>query len=369
MFSAGALTGSGQFIGTALYMAPEQAAGKPATKRSDFYALGCVLYTLLTGRPPFNGTSIAEMVHKHQFVQPERPSRLLVDLPHDIDDLVVQLLAKDPAQRFADGSVLLKRLESIRGKLIRKHNLSDTAIRPSVVRTELLLGPSPSDSKSANVTEPPRSGLWWRALLLGAGVLLCAAGIIWAFVRPRPGAEELFHKAEPLMLTGNPADAEKAWTEYLEPLLQRYPDSPHRAEIEAFRQQMEDQAALRKLALRQRRAGPRSEAQRFYEQGLMHCQLGDVDGGRRIWEQLVQVFGDVEAEQRWVRLARRALSEIPAGPADSLHSPSLQAALERARALKQAGQGEQAEQIWKALEELYRDDAAVRAEIKKEREK
>src|SRR5260370_2273603 len=119
MFPQGALTGSGQFIGTALYMAPEQAAGKPSTKRSDFYALGCVLYTLLTGRPPFNGTSIAEMVHKHQFVQPERPSRLLVHLPHAIDDLIAPLLSQDPAQPFADGSLLLQRLDSIPLKVLR----------------------------------------------------------------------------------------------------------------------------------------------------------------------------------------------------------------------------------------------------------
>src|SRR5262249_32752076 len=141
MFSQGQLTGSGQFVGTALYMAPEQAAGKPASKRSDFYSLGCVLYTLLTGRPPFNGNSLAELVHKHQFVQPERPARLLVDLPHDVDDLIMNLLSKDPAQRPGDGSVLLKRLESIRGKLVRKHNLEDTAVRMKGSKPEISLEP------------------------------------------------------------------------------------------------------------------------------------------------------------------------------------------------------------------------------------
>src|SRR5262249_34114277 len=153
-FSQGNLTGSGQFIGTALYMAPEQAAGKPATKKSDFYALGCVLYTLLTGRPPFNGTSIGELVHKHQFAQPEKASRLLVDLPHDIDDLIMQMLSKDPAQRPADGSVLLKRLESIRGKLVRKHNLTDTAFRPSGSKPDASAG-TWSDKESPVTDTPP----------------------------------------------------------------------------------------------------------------------------------------------------------------------------------------------------------------------
>jgi hypothetical protein len=368
MFSQGALTGSGQFIGTALYMAPEQAAGKPATKRSDFYSLGGVLYTLLTGRPPFNGTSLAELVHKHQFVQPERPARLVVDLPHDIDNLIVQMLSKDPAQRPADGSVLLKRLESVRGKLVRKHNLTDTAFRAGGSKVDM---PAlPKAATTVSLSEPaPGPGRLLRALGLGAAFVLCVAGIVWAFARPKPNPEEQFQQARMLMASANPADWDKAWSDYLEPLTLRHPDNAHRAEIEAFRQQIDDQAALRKVALRQRRPGPRSEAQRFYEQGLLRCQLGDVDGGRKLWDGLIAAYGDTPAEQRWVLLARRALLEVPAVANDPLRSPSFQDALERARTLRDGGQTDKAEAVWKGLEELYRDDPAVLAAVRKERGK
>ncbi|HLW66026.1 MAG TPA: serine/threonine-protein kinase [Gemmataceae bacterium] len=372
MFSQGQLTGSGHFVGTALYMAPEQAAGKPATKRSDFYSLGCVLYTLLAGRPPFNGNSIAEMVHKHQFVQPERPSRLLVDLPHDIDDLVMMLLSKDPAQRPADGSVLLKRLESIRGKLIRKHNLEETAIGGTGSKADLKL-----NWKDPAPPPPPAAGFDYRSLVrplvYAIALLLCVAGIVWAFVRPKPGAEELFQQAQPLMASNNPNDWEKAWNDYLEPLNRRYPDHAHKAEVDEFRQLLDDVALQRRLALRGRLNGPHSEAQRFYELGLARCQAGDVAGGRRIWEQVMQVFGTVESERRWVLLSQRALNQVAAPESEPSRFESVEKSLELARQLRDSGnpsQLEQARQIWQSLEELYRNDPSAKElleTIKKDR--
>lgn len=366
----GEITGSGQFIGTALYMAPEQAAGKPATKRSDFYALGCVLYTLLTGRPPFNGTTLAEMVHKHQFVQPERAGRLLVDLPHDIDELIAALLAKDPSKRPADGSVLLKRLESIRGKLVRKHNLEDTAFRETGSKAEFDLG-----GETVTPTPPLAAPAWWRIskpVVLVTGLLLCVAGIIYAFVRPRPSAEELYRNAQPLMASDNPEDWQRAWNEYLEPMNSRFPNHPHRNEVESFRQMLEDLAALRRLQVRQRNYPARSEAQRFFELGVARCQTGDIEGGRKIWEQLIQAFHDVEGEERWVRLALIGLKQVPPPPRDPQRSPSVRSALERARSHAAAGQRDQAESIWQGLEQLYRGDpgaADLLAEIRRERER
>ena len=361
MFSQGQLTGSGQFIGTALYMAPEQAAGKPATKRSDFYSLGCVMYTLLTGRPPFNGASIAELVHKHQFAQPERPSRLLVDLPHDIDELVALLLSKDPALRPADGSVLLKRLESIRGKLARKHNLADTAFRSNGSKPNLDLDWPPSNPDApADAGDRPGLGKAARAAVLAIALVVVIGLIAWKVTKPRVTAEEYFTQAKRLMESQNPADRDKAWSDFLEPMILRYPDHPYKAEVEAFRHQMDDLTALRKLSVRSRRGGTRSEAQQFFEQGLARCQNGDVEGGRKIWQELVSAFGAVESEQFWVRLTQRALAEVLPAPTDGKSAPAVTAALEQARKLRDANQRAKAEAIWKALESLYRNEPAGR---------
>ena len=69
IFASRHLTATGGVVGTAEFLSPEQAAGKPVTKRSDIYSLGVVLYMLLTGRAPFEGTSFLDLLHKHRYAQ------------------------------------------------------------------------------------------------------------------------------------------------------------------------------------------------------------------------------------------------------------------------------------------------------------
>jgi serine/threonine protein kinase len=354
VFSQGALTSSGQFIGTALYMAPEQAAGKPATKRSDFYALGCVAYTLLTGRPPFNGTSFAEMVHKHQFAQAERPARLIPDLPYEIDDLVMRLLAKDPAARPADGSVLLRQLESLRGKLMRKHNIADTVFMGQESRNRSSIPwNDPSDTNQA----PPT--IDWnkivRGIVLTVALIVVVGLIVYKFSQSPPTAEELFQKASVLMASPHPDDWEKAWNDYLDPLLRRYPNHPYQREIEAFRQRRQEATVIRRINQRQRSGAPRSEAQRFLELSLARIQAGDTTGARPILKALIDAFAAVESESHWVRLAENALQELPERPPHLLDQPEIQAALQKARQWADTGERDKAETIWSGLETLYRE--------------
>ena len=122
VFAQGHLTATGGVVGTAEYLSPEQAAGKPVTKRSDLYSLGAVLYTLLTGRPPFTGDSFVELLHKHRYGQFDSPRKVRPELPYEIDELVCQLLEKDPADRPPDCLVLSRQLEAIRCKLERKNH-------------------------------------------------------------------------------------------------------------------------------------------------------------------------------------------------------------------------------------------------------
>src|SRR5262249_36701303 len=75
LFASKHLTVTGGVVGTAEYLSPEQAAGKPVTRRSDLYSLGVVLYTLVTGRPPFEGDPL-DLLHKHRFAQFDRPARI-----------------------------------------------------------------------------------------------------------------------------------------------------------------------------------------------------------------------------------------------------------------------------------------------------
>ncbi len=94
------MTQTSAVIGTAQYLSPEQAEGKQVDTRSDLYSTGCLLYELLTGRPPFVGDSPVAVAIQHVQAQPLPPSSLDPDLPRGIDDIVLRALAKDRTRRY-----------------------------------------------------------------------------------------------------------------------------------------------------------------------------------------------------------------------------------------------------------------------------
>ncbi|MXM63913.1 protein kinase [Streptomyces sp. HUCO-GS316] len=97
--AAGALTATGKIVGSADYLAPERALGRPAQPASDVYSLGCVLYQLLTGQAPFQGATATAVVQQHVEATPVPPARLHPGIPQPLSDYVLHLLAKDPADR------------------------------------------------------------------------------------------------------------------------------------------------------------------------------------------------------------------------------------------------------------------------------
>ncbi len=100
------LTQAGAVMGTATYFSPEQAQGRPVDPRSDLYSLGCVLYEMLTTRPPFTGDTPVAIAYKHVQEPAPLPSASGVAVPPALEAIVAQLMAKDPAQRYASAEDL-----------------------------------------------------------------------------------------------------------------------------------------------------------------------------------------------------------------------------------------------------------------------
>src|SRR6185369_11403687 len=95
---------SGVIVGTAAYMAPEQALGQTIDGRADLYALGVLLYDLTTGRVPFTGDDPLTIISQHVHAHIVPPRVLCPDIPPGLETVIVRLLAKDPAQRFSTAS-------------------------------------------------------------------------------------------------------------------------------------------------------------------------------------------------------------------------------------------------------------------------
>ncbi|MFI6444819.1 protein kinase [Kitasatospora sp. NPDC050543] len=100
--AASTMTQTGMVMGTPQYLSPEQALGKPVDHRSDLYAAGCMLYELLTLRPPFTGDTPLSVVYQHVQDTPVPPSQANHRVPGELDALVLRSLAKNPDDRFQD---------------------------------------------------------------------------------------------------------------------------------------------------------------------------------------------------------------------------------------------------------------------------
>jgi serine/threonine-protein kinase len=100
------LTGTSEVIGTARYLSPEQALGRPADGRSDVYSTGCMLYELLTGRPPFTGQSPVAVASKHVYEPVEAPQEIDASVPEPYAAIALRALAKDPAERYQSAAAM-----------------------------------------------------------------------------------------------------------------------------------------------------------------------------------------------------------------------------------------------------------------------
>ena len=112
---AARLTATGQFIGTPLYMSPEQAMARPVDGRSDLFSLGSVLYEMLTGTPAFGGESVTKVLFQLMSMEPQPPSTLVPSVPPAADRILKRCLAKDATLRYIDARALANDIAAIPG--------------------------------------------------------------------------------------------------------------------------------------------------------------------------------------------------------------------------------------------------------------
>ena len=162
-------TAAGQFLGTPLFMSPEQAQGLPADGRSDLFSLGAILYTLLAGRRPFEAENVTRILAKVAHQPPTPLSEIAPSVSPDTEYVVLRALQKDPAQRYPTGAAMAEDISDVLAGRHPRHR-SDPLPAPgegTLVASlpaasdlpELALEPTPSRSR-------PRRRLPLRALSL-----------------------------------------------------------------------------------------------------------------------------------------------------------------------------------------------------------
>jgi tRNA A-37 threonylcarbamoyl transferase component Bud32 len=131
-----AVTANGEVFGTPAYMAPEQFRGTGDDPRIDIYSVGCVLYELLTGDPPFMGQNMELMVaHTQRLPEPPSERRPGAGIPPELDEVVLGCLAKEPEQRLRSGDAIYRALQGVPGFQPRR-----TGVGPATTARGLSIG-------------------------------------------------------------------------------------------------------------------------------------------------------------------------------------------------------------------------------------
>jgi len=333
LFGASNTTSAGGVLGTADYMSPEQADGRPVTDRCDQYGLGGVMYCLLAGRPPFRAKSLPELLQLQRYADPEPVSRYAEDVPEDLEQIIMQLLAKEPEKRFPNAGVVARRLQAMARALSRPRAEGDDDRDQAEFRlttdSPAPDGGSPSatigvtdDGSAAQDLQPVDSSAPTRQVSRGAAVspeenltpeppvqrpntfvsveelkrrervrerrsiplmiaqsvlaLVCLALLVlavWYLMRP-PSAETLYdtiaeHAEEDRL------DKLLLVDEEIEEFLRRYPNHPRAGKVAAFREDMLLARTERKLRTRVKLADRRGDllpVERMYVEAMRFAE-------------------------------------------------------------------------------------------------
>lgn len=344
------------------FRAPELIAdAKNLSPKSDLYSLGAVLFYALSGRPPLEGKTVAEVSHAAQHTTPPKVAALVLDCPIWLSSLIEQLLAKDPPSRpHGAGAVVLAlrevRKRSIDGIGVAQHaSAGFSPLRVDVDKAEAkaLLGHLPDEPE-----EKPHDGaaFYERAWFLMLSLACIAAFVTW-YLWPLNEAQ-LRARAEALIDAGDRTSLGQAKNNFLEKLVSDYPASENAEWAQEQIDRIEMLEAERLLDLKLRRGAKlANEGERLYATAREYEQFGDDATALDKYTSLVTLLEDNEKHRAFVNLARRQIARLKASGREVGEGQKLVSAkLTEADQLFAQGQTMEARKIWYSIIELYQNN-------------
>jgi serine/threonine-protein kinase len=328
------LTAANCTVGTAAYMSPEQCRGeRHLTHKSDLYSLGILFFELVTGEKPFKAQTTMDMFVAHTQEKPERPSRLVLDIPPWFDTLVLGLLEKKTEHRPFDAAAVAEQLERIQEKAAAQKSVGlDAAIQQGRPRGDAAA--DETDRKAARTLLGDRhrrrrrkhrkfyQRRWFQAATLGGLLLLIVGFLVWQLVLP-PSASRLYAEAEKLANSRNPDDVLRARSasgpikQYLRYYGDR--DDEQTARVRKWAEDVEvNDRSERLQALLESRKGtrlikiePDDELERLALGAAWAQDEGELARARELWIRLARSKDDKDIEKRaWGLLASQRLPDV-----------------------------------------------------------
>lgn len=391
------LTADGGVLGTADYMAPEQAEGRQATTRCDMYSLGSVLFALLARRPPFAAATLPEVLHALRYDSPPPVRRFAPQVPAEFESILNELLDKDPQKRVATPLVLSNRLKAMLhalsdDKSIAARNaagpngddefmlrteepalptsqrttmgsdklvdeagsvtysppptraMSDAPVKAPQVVTPPLRHFTVVDNKASQRSEtlPPThddSAPQWSMLVAAALIIAVIGGLGWYLTRP-PSADALYAKISAAAREEDPALLSNIEPQ-IDQFLVDYATDSRYDEVYSYQQELAIYRLQRKLEFRARRlrgADSLLPVEQAYLDAINFERTSPETAAARL-EALIDVFGSDDKStlhtKNCVNLARRQLAMLRERISRSRdeHETVLEARLRTAREL------------------------------------
>jgi serine/threonine-protein kinase len=352
---ATALTQAGKTVGTMAYMAPEQITGKhPISRKTDLYALGCVLYEMLTGKTPFESPTQPEVMFKHLEAEPPPVREIAWQTPVWLEELIEELMSKDPNDRPFDALAVQVKLQEVKKKVGEKRTVvgqTKGAAAGVTMQGDAVVTRSVSKKKKKKKEITPIWERWW---FLTACLLLLVGGVAWV-IRPE-GEEKSFARIQTIVLKpGKPDDNLLEAKMDLERFVASYPEGVHTKEalewISIAEGILKGRKASTRLTLGNK---PETEAEKLLLEAQSYENFGERLTAMERYEAMQTILqNDKEAApiRSLARWRADAIRQEIGGKFD--RASFINGKLVEADDLMVSGKSFEARKLWESIVELY----------------